>query len=231
MLRTRILPRRRGRDARAKWPLLWAIGGLVSVGAVLVLYRGVRRESAVCQAISEHAAVHPGEPLTVTVFSDFQCAACRRVHEALRPFRDRPGVVIVERQYPLSRACNRRVRRSRRPGVCLQARAATCAGKLGQYGAYSDALFAQGPADREGLEHLAERVGTDMDRFRQCLSSVESERALQADLAQASTFGVQRVPTLVLGTRRHPGVLSATDLGCLTRYVGAFRSVQQSSTP
>lgn len=187
---------------------------------LLVVVSGVLQDRVdVCAAAME--ASKNRRPLQVVVFSDFQCPHCQELHRALRRVRDNPLVQVVLRHYPLEPECNPRVRRLRRRGPCLQARAAICADAQGRLREYSDRLFEAGPTEVQGLVTLAQAMGMDAARFGACLGSDETTRALDRDVKAAIAENVRGTPTLFLNGRLLAGVPTSEDIDCL---VGAGRS-------
>ena len=130
-------------------------------------------------------------PLTVVVFSDFECPFCARSEATLRTFeQEYPGRVrFAFKNQPLPFHEHAR----------LAAKAALAAGEQGKFWEYHDALFAhQGALDAAALERDAESLGLDMPRFRKALESDRLEAALVADAAEATRLGVQGTPTFFI---------------------------------
>lgn len=190
-------------------------GAVASLLAVLFVYS--KSDSAVtsviCTAVAEAARQRSNEPVSLTMYTDFQCPPCRALDASLRPIRDR--LRITHRHYPLDRACNPMPQRTAHAGACLQARAAICAGRAGRYDDFSDRLFDGGPSDAEGLVELASLLGLDRENFGECLRSDESSRELQASIDAAIADEVRATPTVFVSGQRHVGRLSESELRCL----------------
>lgn len=219
------------RRGAAAWS---GLGPLALLGLMIILYSmtsGPR--SAVCEAVT--FSMRGGEPITLIVYSDFQCPACRALDVALRPMRPSASLRIVARHYPLDKACNPGLKRSPHPGACLQARAALCAGAQGQYDRYSERLFDERPVDEAGLVGLAGTLHLDRSEFETCLWSEDTTRQLAESIADAGSAGVKATPTLFVNGRPHVGRLSSTDLGCLADALSSRRppgtSLQRSWYP
>lgn len=143
------------------------------------------------------APAGPG-PAVMVEYSDYQCPMCALAHEETRAFAARrPDVTLVRRHFPLDSSCNPALKRPMHPQACALARAAICAEAQGRFAEMDDALFEN---QRDGLPipAIAERLGLDMGRFRECLASAETERRLAADIAAAIRDGVKATPTFVV---------------------------------
>jgi protein-disulfide isomerase len=140
-------------------------------------------------------------PVTIVVFSDFQCPACRVLAERLRTVRDERGndVVVVYRHYPL---------RSH-PHARTAARASECAGRQGRFEAMHDALFqAQSSIGNRAWHEIAKDAGVgDLDLFGRCLQDAGMDSILARDAALAKRLGVEATPTFLINDTRLVGAL------------------------
>lgn len=189
------------------------IGALVALIAIVMPWPGFGAPS-ICAALAA-AADTPTGVVSLVIYSDFQCPACKELDNALRPARSNARLRLVHRQYPLDPECNPKMRRARHLGACLQARAAICAGAAGRYVEFSDRLFDEGPAQRSDLLRLARALGLDASRFDACLSSEETEQALKADIHAAILDNVRSTPTLNIDGVGRIDRLTTDDLECL----------------
>ncbi len=90
------------------------------------------------------------------------------------------------------------MKRTVHEGACALARAGICAEAQGKLREMDDALFANQSA-KLPVETLAERIGLDLPRFRECLGSPAAERRLAGDVAAGIRDGVRATPTYVVG--------------------------------
>ena len=187
------------------------VAGTVMTSAYFV-YRGPR--SKICDLVDEESK----RPLTITIYTDLQCPYCASLDRALRPFRDSPALRLVVRHYPLDRECNPRMRKSRHPGACLQARAAICAEGQGEGDTLRARLFESGVRDRAGVLEVAGSLGLEPQRFERCLASENTDEQLRRNVDDALASGVQGTPTLFVGGSKRVGMLTQEDLGCLSRF-------------
>jgi hypothetical protein len=141
----------------------------------------------------------PDAPVTLMDFSDYQCPACQQFALQTKPvvFRDyvEEGLVrFVYHDYLVGF-----------PHSFLAARAARCAGDLGDYWAYHDMLYQMQPnwsgqADPfSNFVRYATDLGIDRGAFRSCLGSDEHARTVTANLYLAEQLRVSGTPTLLLG--------------------------------
>jgi protein-disulfide isomerase/uncharacterized membrane protein len=158
---------------------------------------------------ARHVKGHADAPVTIVEFSDFECPACGHAFGDLRDLvRSRSDVKLVFRHFPLDSRCNKRVQQQLHPDACLAAAAAECAGKLGRFWEYHDALFEHQKAlDRESLFRYARDVGLDIATFRACLDDPATMDAIAADVDAGSRLGVESTPTIFINGRRVQGAL------------------------
>ncbi len=131
-------------------------------------------------------------PITLQVFSDFQCPFCARLVPTLAAVRERYGdtVRIVWRDYPLP---------FHQDAMLAAEAAREVFAQRGQeaYFRYHAVLFAnQSQLDRESLERYAAELGSlDMQAFRRALDIHKHRRAIQADLDAVRTAGIDSFGT------------------------------------
>lgn len=127
--------------------------------------------------------------VTITVFSDFQCASCARAAEALDQAQaDYPeDVKIVFKHYPL---------RGHRYAV-KAAIAAMAAQKQDMFWLYHDILFDEGlNLTEKRLTEIAEALNLNMEKFERDYHAPEMVDRIRKDIAEAVALGVDGTPTL-----------------------------------
>jgi 2-hydroxychromene-2-carboxylate isomerase len=176
---------------------LAAAGLLVAAIAILAgVYPRYWQRAPARRALA--AGSGPGAGVVVE-YSDYECPMCARAHEETRALlARRPDVKLVRRQFPLDPTCNPAVKRQIHPTACALARAGICAEAQGRLPEMDDALF-RNQEERLPVRALAERLGLDLGRFRDCLASPETDRRLAADIGAAVRDGVRATPTYVVG--------------------------------
>lgn len=150
-------------------------------------------------------------PVTVVVFSDFQCPACRMLAESLDSVTARhpSQVAVVYRHFPLSAV---------HPHATAAARASECAGDQGRFSAFHDALFReQALIGIQPWRRFAEGAGVaDLDAFDRCVAGNAPDAAILRDGRAGQRLEVTGTPTLLINQHRVQG---APPLGELERQI------------
>jgi|ERR1035441_349380 protein-disulfide isomerase len=147
----------------------------------------------------------PSAPIRIEVFSDFECPACKALHEQILPlvFKDYaiPGkVYLVSREYPL--AMHQFSREA--------ANYATAAARFGKYQDVADALFKN--------QLVWEVNGKVWDTVAGVLTPAEAKKVqllakdpsvlseVQRDVDAGRAAGINQTPTMIVtrGTNRFP---------------------------
>ena len=144
-------------------------------------------------------------PVTILLFSDFECPYCAGAEQVLGDVRKTMGadIQIVFKHNPLSI----------HPNAPLAHEAAIEAARQGRFWEMHDVLFAN--QQRLELPHLigyAERLGLDVAAFRAALQDRRHRPAVERDLLEGRALGVTGTPTLFVNGRRHDGVPSLQQL-------------------
>jgi len=200
---------------------------LLVICAVIVTGLLVRRELQPSDAASRAVeAVHVPEwqayaaagarmgpadaPVTIVVFSDFQCPACRVLAERLQTVRADRGsdVAVVYRHHPLRT----------HPHARMAARASECAGRQGRFEAMHDALFqAQSFIGTRAWDDIAKEASVgNLDEFGRCMKDAEMDSLLARDAAPAKELGIDATPTFLINDTRLVGALP---LAALNRHI------------
>ena len=137
------------------------------------------------KAMGSHEA-----PITIEVFSDYQCPYCTQWHDSTyKPLMAAyPGKIrLIYRNYPLPFHQN----------AYMSAEAALCANDQNAYWQYHDALFANNDqlnnqagtvVDNSFYVNLAGTLGMDTTTFSTCLSTQKYKQAVQSDLDYANSL-------------------------------------------
>ncbi len=128
-------------------------------------------------------------PVTLVVFSDFQCPFCARSTATVEALKKRYGarsLRVVFKHMPLDFHVRARP----------AAAAAIAAGQQGRFWEMHDLLFqSQRELSDEALEGYARQLGLDVERFRRDMSDEATLRQIDADVAEAKRLGVTGTPT------------------------------------
>ena len=148
---------------------------------------------------------NPAAPLTIELFSDFQCPSCRALHLEQLPFIMRDYVntgkaYLIYKEFPLPMHSHSR-----------EAAAYACASaRIGKYDKVADVLFQSQPSWAENgkvYETVASVLSPADQKKVQALSkdpSVLSE--VQQDMQEGQREGINQTPTLLVirNGRKYP---------------------------
>jgi Na+/H+ antiporter NhaA len=153
-------------------------------------------------------------PVTVVEYGDFECPYCGRaepvVRELLGDFAD---VRYVWRHLPLSDV---------HPNAQLAAEAAEAAAHQDAFWEMHDLLLDhQDDLQPRDLLAYAERLGLDLERFRDDLSEQAGASRVEEDVDSADRSGVTGTPTFFINERRHDGAYDLETLSAAVRAAGA----------
>ncbi len=140
-----------------------------------------------------HVRGDDSAPVTVVVFSDFECPACRSLATVVLPRIDslHPGRVrVLYRHWPLSS----------HPMAYAAARASECAAVQGRFYELHDVLFAQQRAlGIVPLEQMARQAGVpDTAAFDECVQRTEAVPSVDRDAALAEVLGAKGTPAVAV---------------------------------
>jgi len=144
-------------------------------------------------------------PVTIVVFSDYQCMFCKafvveRLPEIKRDFIDTGKVRLVSRDFPLRR----------HPRARPAAAAAACADRQDRYWDMHEILFAhQDRFSDEQLRSYAAELELDIESFDRCLADPAIEARIDEDLAVVRQARISGTPAFLIGVERD-GIISGT---------------------
>ncbi len=154
---------------------------------------------------SAHRLGPDDAPVSLVVFSEFECPHCARLAAVLARIRETHGdrVQIAFLHCPLEG----------HPRSLPAARAAECAHAQDRFWAFHDRLFAH--QDRLGDAELGEHakaLGLDPGRYASCLEKPEAARIVLGHARQAQRLGITSVPSLFLNGRLVGGSVAYPEL-------------------
>jgi protein-disulfide isomerase len=143
---------------------------------------------------------NPRAPVTIVLFSDFQCPFCARVgptlDEVQKSYGDR--VKVVWKHQPLA------FHQQAMPA----AEAAEAAREQGKFWQMHDRLFAaQRELAPDTYERLAREIGLDLRRFQDATRSGKHRARIQEDQQQATRVGASGTPTMFVNGERVVGAV------------------------
>ncbi|MCS6798510.1 MAG: thioredoxin domain-containing protein, partial [Myxococcota bacterium] len=142
-------------------------------------------------------------PVTIVIFSDYECPFCKRVEPTLARIMNeyRNRVRIVWRDYPLP------FHQKAMPAAIAALEAFEQGGNE-KFWRYHDLLFEnQNALERADLERYAQQIGLNMDQFRSALDSREHEPRIREDMALADRIGARGTPHFFINGRRLAGAV------------------------
>jgi protein-disulfide isomerase len=153
----------------------------------------------------------PDAPITMIVFSDFECPACRDAAKTVDLILHRYGdqVYFIYRYYPLGMHKN----------SFQAAVAAECAREQGKFWEFHDYLYGNqfdwnGPMPVNLTDpgnkfiSYASKFGMSIPAFRSCLTSDRAPSAVKASRAEGDELRVASTPTFFINGKRVVGRMS-----------------------
>ena len=177
---------------------------------------------------AERAIGKADAPVTLELWTDFQCPVCgqfaRTVEPSLIGTYVTPGTLrIVHHDAAFQGA-----KGNSSYDESIQAAAgARCAADQGGYWPFQDWVFANQNGENKGafaadrLTSMASAAGLDVTAWKACLATGTAQKAAQAETAQAVAAGVNATPTMRLNGQTIVGIRSVTELGALIETAAA----------
>ena len=167
----------------------------------------------------------PSAPVTIEIFSDFECPMCKTFHEETLPLLMRDFVVsgkvcIVSREFPLKIAAHKYSRQA--------ANYATAAARVNKYDAVANVLFhTQEAWGQSGKvwETVASVLTPEQQKKVQALVGDQAVLdEVEADYAYAVASGIGGTPTLIVtrGSKHYPATGSVLAYNYLKSMIDDF---------
>jgi protein-disulfide isomerase len=207
--------------------------GIVVVGALLVLQGGKPQsvdvaslQSPISQVPADLAAGRalgkPDAPVTLEVWSDYQCPACGQLAETVEPVLVRKYVTTGTLQIVIRDAAFQGGRSGASYDESVEAAAgARCALEQDLFWPFHNWLFANQVGENDGafrderLRAIATAAGLDVVAWDACRATGEQQAAVRAETKDALAKGVNATPTMYLNGEAIVGLRSADELGGL----------------
>lgn len=225
-------------ERRRASPLVWttvAVGVIgVLVVAVLLVVQGAAPRTVDVGSLRPPLSVAPAEladgrtlgdadaPVTLEVWSDFQCPACGQLAEMVEPILIREYVTDGTLRIVLRDAAFQGQRGGSAYDESVEAAAgARCAAEQNLYWPFHNWLFANQVGENEGafrderLRAIATAAGLDIVAWDACRATGEQQTAVRAETQQALDQGVSATPTMILNGEVIVGLKTAEELGSL----------------
>lgn len=141
--------------------------------------------------------------VTLEEFGDFQCPPCGMLHPVLKTMKQEFSgkLRVIYREYPLVPT---------HPHALSAARAAEAAGLQGKFFEMHDLIFENQKAwdkafdARPIFETYAQKIGLDMEKYRQDVTSDVVQQRIFQDGKRAHALGVKGTPTVFMNGREVP---------------------------
>jgi len=133
-------------------------------------------------------------PVTIYEFSDFQCPHCKMASPYLKKIVEESNgkVKLIFKQYPLPG----------HPKAREAAKATIAAHKQGKFWEMHDLLFEnQDRLTTANLDDYAKKLGLDVKKFKADMQSKETEKKIEADIAEGHAAGVDSTPSIYVNDR------------------------------
>ena len=190
------------------------VGGVIVAGALYAsLPRGATEDGnpSLVRPVgaSDRILGNPAAKVMIVEYSDFDCEFCKDFHETLHQIIANEGadgeVAWAFRHFPLTEL---------HPNALSHARAAECAAEVAGndlFWKFSDALFANQPAEPARYGALASSVGITGDAFATCYAGASPalDERIMADRQNALDMDARGTPySLILVAGKPPVVMA-----------------------
>jgi protein-disulfide isomerase len=226
------------RKASGRSPILLItaiVGGLgvVALGAVILLQGGsapkvdaaglVAPASPTPTALADGRSLgKPDAPVTLELWSDFQCPICGQFARTVEPALVSKYVTAGTLKIVHHDAAFQGAKAQADYDESVEAGAgARCAADQKLYWPFQDWAFANQAGENQGafaadrLQQIAVAAGVDLHPWQACLATGQQEAAVRAETAQAVAAGVNATPTMTINGQTIVGLRSVADLSSL----------------
>lgn len=204
--------RTQSRSGNTLW-IIGIIGGAVVLVLALVLINLQARPTprAPAQVSAGRVLGQASAPVTIDIYSDFQCPVCRRAELVLRQlapkYIDTGKAKVVYHNFAFIGQES-----------VWAAQAAECANEQGKFWEYASYVFDHqtgenvGAFSRENLKRFAAELGLDTGTFNACLDSGKHAELIQKELNEGRALGIRATPSFFINGQFIEGLLPADQL-------------------
>jgi len=155
---------------------------------------------------------NPNSKVTMTIFSDFQCPACKQAAGVLKELEASEygsKVRIIYKFFPLDPSCNKGAKYGQHLMACDAAKAAVCAAQQQKFWRFHDKLFEnQQSLYEKKFFQLAQEENLDMDKFGACYYSKSAMEEVSKDADEGSALPVTATPSIYFNGKKLEGQAS-----------------------
>lgn len=158
--------------------------------AVKILYKEPAPFAQIISVDDDPAQGPATAPVTIVMFSDFQCSACSATHPILKKvIAEYTGKIrFVVRDFPLE---------SIHENAFRAALAAGAANGQGKFFEYTELLYKnQDALDDESLKKYATQIGLNVAQFELDFKSEKTSAEVRKDIADGESYGITATPTI-----------------------------------
>ncbi|MGZ8515489.1 MAG: thioredoxin domain-containing protein [Candidatus Limnocylindrales bacterium] len=207
--------------------------GIVIIGALLISQgtapKSIDTSNLKASAVLVPAGLADGRalgkadaPVTLDVWSDYQCPVCGQFAELVEPTLIRTYVTSGTLRIVDHDAAFQGQRSSSSYDESVESAAgARCAADQDLYWEFNNLLFANQIGENEGafrderLRAIATKAGLDVTAWDACRATGQQQAAVRAETADAVKLGVNATPTMRLNGQVVVGLHSASELGAM----------------
>ena len=167
-------------------------------------------------------------PVTLDVWSDFQCPACGQYASIVEPalIRDlvTPGTLRIVHHDAAFQGAKSKASYDESVEAGAGAR---CAAEQGGYWPFHDWVFANQSGENKGafadarLRAIAAAAGLDVAVWDACRATGEKQAAVRAETTKGASSGIDATPTMYINGQGVVGLHSAADLGQMIQAAAA----------
>jgi len=175
----------------------------------LWLYRA-QKPKKITISDQDHLVGKRDAPVTIVIYTDFQCEHCHRAWKILQDLYRRENasgdnVALVIRHWPQSKRCNKYIEADWHPYACLAALASEASGAVGgpkAFWKYHELLEKNyHELDRSPYLEFARQIGLDTEKFTAAWNSSAVRTKLEADIESAKRLKISAVPSVFINGR------------------------------
>jgi len=201
----------RKRAQRKSNSSLWIIGGVIAaavvvLGLVLINVTAPRTPRVPAQTSAGRILGDANAPVTIDMYSDFQCPVCRRadlaIQELVPKYVDTGKAKVVYHNFAfIGRESTQ------------AAMAAECANDQGKFWDYATHLFDNQAGENAGafsdpnLKRFAQELNLDTAAFNACFDSAKHSALIQQELDAGRALGIKATPSLFVNGQFVEGLL------------------------
>ena len=151
-------------------------------------------------------------PLRITIFSDFQCPACKQLALSIEKIipRYKKSLNIQYMFYPLDMNCNPSIKRPFHNYACSAAFASSCLSNEKFTEGHDEIFEHQDKIDGQWIKNFAKKF-----KVTSCYQKKEVKEKVVEMIKQADEYNIKSTPTLLINGRKIEGVLMPNQLSII----------------